>query len=119
MSARRLTKSLMQAGAHAGEAAANSAVTIWARWPILAGAVVAPSAEGMAEWNRAYAEKAAAAVDGFFAASAAWQSLMIRSALRPPSPLALASDLLRVSSKAGQSARRRVKANARRLARRD
>src|SRR4051794_29215532 len=106
MSARRLTRSLIHAGTEAGEAAVNSAVTIAARLPIFAGCLVAPTAEGMAEWNRACAEKATAAWQGLFAASAAWQQVMIRAAFRPPSPAALANDLVRVSHKAGQAARK-------------
>ena len=93
----------------------NSAVTIAARLPIFAGCLVAPTAEGVAEWNRAYAEKATAAWQGLFAASAAWQQVMIRAAFRPPSPAALANDLVRVSHKAGHAARKAVKANAKRL----
>ena len=115
MSARRLTRSLINAGAETGRAAADSAATIAARLPILAGCLVAPTAEGMAEWNRAYTEKVAAAWTGFFAASAAWQEVMIRAAFRPPSPMAFANDVVRVSHKAGHAARKAVKANARRL----
>lgn len=115
MSARRLTRSLIHAGTEAGEAAVNSAVTIAARLPIFAGCLVAPTAEGVAEWNRACAEKATAAWQGLFAASAAWQQVMIRAAFCPPSPAALANDLVRVSHKAGHAARKAVKANARRL----
>jgi hypothetical protein len=40
---------------------------------------------------------------------------MIRSAFAPPSPVALANGLVRVSHKAGHAARKRVRANARRL----
>ena len=118
MSARRLTRSLITAGAETERAAADSAATIAARLPILAGALVAPTAEGMAEWNRAYTEKVAAAWTGFFAASTAWQEVMVRAAFRPPSPIAFANDVVRVSHKAGHAARKAVKANAKRLGRR-
>jgi hypothetical protein len=111
MSARRLTRSLINAGVETGQAAADSAVTIAARLPIL----MSPTVEGMAEWNRAYSEKVAAAWEGFFAVSAAWQQVMIRSAFRPPSAAALANDIVRVSHKAGHAARKAVKANAKRL----
>jgi hypothetical protein len=111
MSARRLTRSLLNAGAETGQAAANSAVTIAARLPIL----LSPTAEGMAEWNQAYTEKVTAAWTGLFAASAAWQQVMIRAAFRPPSATALANDIVRVSHKAGHAARKAVKANAKRL----
>jgi hypothetical protein len=117
MSAKSLNRSLVQAASQAGEATVDAAVTIAARWPILAGCFISPSAKGMAEWNRAYTEKAAAAWEGALAASAAWQQLMIRSAFTPPSPTALANDLVRVSHKAGHAARKRVRANAKRLSR--
>ena len=117
MSARRLTRSLITAGTETGRAAADSAATIAARLPILAGCLVAPTAEGLAEWNRACTEKVAAAWEGFFAASAAWQQVMIRAAFRPPSPIAFANDAVRVSHKAGHAARKAVKANAKRLKR--
>ena len=111
MSAQRLARSLVRAGAETGEAAAHSAVTIAARLPIL----LSPTMEGMAEWNRACTEKVAAAWTGLFAASAAWQQVMIRAAFRPPSATALANDLVRVSHKAGHAARKAAKANAKRL----
>ncbi|HEX8663213.1 MAG TPA: hypothetical protein VF744_04210 [Beijerinckiaceae bacterium] len=114
MSARRLTRSLINAGAETGRAAVDSAATIAARLPIL----MSPTVEGMAEWNRAYTEKVAAAWTGFFAASTAWQEVMIRAAFRPPSPMAFANDVVRVSHKAGHAARKAVKANAKRLGRR-
>jgi ethanolamine utilization microcompartment shell protein EutL len=117
MSTRSLARSLVRAGTETGQAAADSAATIAARLPILAGAIISPTAEGMAEWNRAYAEKVAAAWTGFFAASAAWQEVMIRAAFRPPSPTAFANDVVRVSHKAGHAARKAVKANAKRLGR--
>lgn len=118
MSPQKLARSMMRAGADAGEAAANSAVTIAARLPILAGHMVSPTAESLAEWNRACAEKAAAAWEGLFAASAAWQRMMLRAAFSPPTALGLANDLVGVGQKAGHAARKRVRANARRLSRR-
>jgi hypothetical protein len=118
MRADKLNRALIEASSEAGQATLHAAVTIAARWPILAGCLIAPTAAGLAEWNRAAAEKTAAAWEGAFAASAAWQQLMIRSAFTPPSPTALAYGLLGVSRTAGRSARKRVKANARRLTRR-
>lgn len=118
MSPQKLARSMMRAGADAGEAAANSAVTIAARLPILAGHMLSPTAAGLAEWNRAYAEKAAAAWEGMFAASAAWQRMMLRAAFSPPTAFGLAKDLVGVGQKAGHAARKRVRANAKRLSRR-
>jgi len=62
-------------------------------------------------------EKVAAAWEGAFAASAAWQTMMLSAFLRPPRPAALANDVIAVMNKAAQPARRRVKANAKRLTR--
>jgi hypothetical protein len=117
MSRAKLARSLVRATTETGETAAHCTVTIAARLPILAGWFWSPNAPALAEWNRAYAEKAAATMEGAFAASAEWQAAMIRSAFRPPSPAGLADDFARVVRKAGQPARKRVKANAKRLTR--
>jgi hypothetical protein len=118
MSARRLHSSLAKAAMDAGESATHAAVTIAARWPIFAGYLAAPTAAALAEWNRAYAEKVAAVWEGALAASAECQAAMLRAAMRPPSAAALGNDLVRVAAKAAHPARKRVKANARRLTRR-
>ena len=117
MSHAKLARSLTRAAAEAGETAAHCGITIAARLPTLAGAFFTPSASGMAEWNRAYSEKVAATWQGAFAASAEWQAVMMRSVLNPPSLAALANDMLGVLDKAAKPARRRAKANARRLTR--
>lgn len=117
MSHAKLARSLARAAADAGETASHCGVTIAARLPTLAGAFFAPSASGMAEWNRAYSEKVAATWEGAFAASAEWQAVMMRSVFDPPSLAALATDMMGVLDKAAKPARRRAKANARRLTR--
>ena len=63
-------------------------------------------------------EKAAAACEGAIAAGTAWQSLMLSAFLRPPSLAGLADGLIGVMDEAARPARRRVKANAKRLTRR-
>jgi hypothetical protein len=114
---RELARTMMKAGTEAGEASAHAVNTIAARWPIFTGLLFAPTPAAALEWNRACTEKVAAASEGALAAWAEWQQLMIRSAFTPPSPMALANDLVRISHKAGHAARKRVRANARRLAR--
>jgi hypothetical protein len=115
---RKLTRTMMKAGLEAGEASAHAATTIAARLPIFGGLLFTPTAAAALEWNRAYAEKVAAASEGALAAWSEWQQLMIRSAFRPPSAAALANGMARVSHKAGHAARKRVRANAKRLSRR-
>jgi len=113
----KLARSLARAATDAGETAAHCGATIAARLPTLAGAFFSPSASGMAEWNRAYTEKVAATWEGAFAASAEWQAVMMRAAFRPPCLAGLANDMVGVFEKAAKPARRRARANARRLAR--
>jgi hypothetical protein len=114
MSSRKLTRSLARAIADAQETAQHCGTTIWARLPILSGLGV-PAEQAVNEWNRACLEKVAAAWEGAFAASAAWQAMMLSASLRPPRPAVLANEMISVVNKAVQPARRRVRANARRL----
>ena len=116
MSTRKLSRSLAKAVADAQQTAAHCGVTIGARLPILSGLTVSPDA-AMTEWDRAYSEKVAAAWEGALAGAAAWQSVLMASLVRPPSPAAFADDVLKVMGKAAHPARRRVKANAKRLTR--
>ena len=115
MSARKLHRSLTRAVVNAHAAAAHSTVTIAARLPVLTGCLVAPNASALAEWNQAYTEKVEAVWEGALAASLEWHSLLLRSALQAPTPVAFANDMMQVVHKAGHPARRRVKANAKRL----
>ena len=117
MSARKLSRSLTRAVVDAQQTAAHCSTTIGARLPILGGYFVSPTEAALAEWNAAYTEKVAAAWEGAIAASVEWQAMMMRSAFRAPNPLVFADDMLGVMNKAAHPARRRVKANARRLSR--
>jgi hypothetical protein len=117
MSHRALARSLTQAVTNANLAAAHSTITIAARLPILGGYFLSPTPSALAEWNRAYAEKVAAMVEGVAAAAAEMQALMLKSAFRAPTAAGFADDCLRVAHKAGHPGRRRVKANAKRLTR--
>jgi hypothetical protein len=95
--------------------AAHCAVTLSHRLPMFGGFLLAPSAATFAEFQRAYAEKVAATMEGAVAATAEWQAAMFRSAFRVPTPAGLVDDLTRVMDKAARPARRAVKANASRL----
>ena len=117
MRARPLSRSLLKAVADANVTAVHCSETIAARLPIFAGCLLAPNGAALTEWNMACAEKVAAAMEGTVAASAEWQAAMMRSALRGATPAGLAHDMLRVMNKAAHPARRRVKANAKRLGR--
>lgn len=116
MSHVKLARSLARAATQAHQTASHCGVTIAARLPVFAGALIAPSESACAEWNRAYTEKVMATWEGAFAASLEWQAALMRSAVRPPSPAGLAHDMMRVMQKAAEPARRSVKANAKRLA---
>ena len=85
MQRRTLSRSLAKAMTDAQETAWHCGTTIGARLPILGGLTV-PAEQALAEWNRAWVEKAAAACDGAIAAGTAWQSLMLSSFLRPRPP---------------------------------
>jgi hypothetical protein len=117
MRARLLSRSLLKAVVDTNVTAAHCSETIAARLPIFAGCLVAPSGAALAEWNMACAEKVAAVMEGAVAASAEWQAAMMRSAFRGATPTGLAHYMLRVMNKAAHPARRRAKANAKRLGR--
>ena len=106
MSARQLARTMTKASVETGEASVHSAATIAARLPILAGCLLRADRGGRARGEPRHAEKVAAASEGALAVWAEWQQLMIRSVFRPPSPVALANDLVRLSHKGGQAARR-------------
>ena len=114
---RALCRSLLKAAADTTATAAHCSETIAARLPIFAGCLFMPSQLAMTERNMACSEKAAAAMEGTVAASMEWQEAMLRHALRGATPAGLAHDMLRVMNKGAGPARRRVKANAKRLGR--
>ena len=115
MSVRSLQRSLARAAANANLAAAHSGATIAARLPILGGYFLSPTPAGLAEWNRAWAEKVAATIEGAAAASVEAQAALLRSVRGQRHPAAYADDCLRILHKAGHPARQRVKGNAKRL----
>jgi hypothetical protein len=117
VSKRALSRSLVRAATEAQEAAAHTVTTLGVRLPMFAEHAVNPTAASAAEWSRAYSEKVAATWDGAVAASLAFNPLFWFGG-RPPSPAAAVTECLRVMSKAGAPARKKVKANATRLRRR-
>lgn len=117
MSVSALQNSIARSVTDAAEMAAHCAVTINARVPILAGCFFLPTRAGLTEWHEAYTEKVAAAVEGTLAAGTELGSQMIRSAFRPPTPVGLAGDLVRVMEKAADPTRKRAQANAQRFSR--
>ncbi len=114
---RELADALTETALEAGEAAANSAVTITARLPILARCMVQPSADGLLEWHGAASEKALAAWEASVAACTAWNSLVWRTLFAPLTPTGMAHEalvLVRAASKPGHAC---VRANAARYGR--
>ena len=118
MTVKKLSSSLVRAMVDAQESAAHATATIAARMPVLFDGAMPPSPAALAEWNRAYSEKVAAGFEGAMAAAAEWQGMMLRSVFRLPMPVAFANDLVGIAAKAALPARRRVKANAKRFAKR-
>ena len=112
---RKLHTSLTRAAVETGQSALDTALTLSARWPILAAGLMNPTAASTREWNTAVTEKVTAAMEGAVALSFGWQQAMIRCAFRPPTPAGLAQDMLDLTAVALAPARRTVKANARRL----
>lgn len=112
---RSLTSSTFDAVLEAGEAMTDSAVTITHRMPILIDCLVSPSAEGLAEWYGAAAEKMAAGWDGTIAMWSAWQVAATNAVFAPPTPFGLATSGLALARAAAAPAQRRAHANAIRL----
>ncbi|NNM72325.1 hypothetical protein [Enterovirga aerilata] len=114
---RNLTHALVETALEAGEAAANSAVTIAARLPILAHCLVRPSADGLAEWHGATSEKVVAAWEGAMEACMAWNAMMWRALAAPVTPAGMAHEALVLVRAASRPGHARVRANAARLGR--
>lgn len=112
---RRTRKAAALMGASMMQDAMFSAVTVWSRLPGLF--AFAPTPQDLAERQRMVAEKVAAAAEGAVAASFASADLMMKAATgRLLQADDLAAGLLAVGRKAVGPARKRVKANAKRLA---
>lgn len=106
---RRRTSTPLGAFAELAAAGVATAVTLSVRLPQLAAGTLSA-----AEATRMVAEKAAAAGEGLLAGSAVAARIAAERALRPAPHRAL-EDAMAVVEAASRPARRRVKANARRL----
>jgi hypothetical protein len=112
----RLSKRTMNMAASAMQAGIDSALTIAARTPGLLGQGFNPTAENARETQRMIQEKFDAAYEGFTAAQFAWASLWLKASfggIRNADDLSFG--LAGVAEAAMRPARRKVRANARRL----
>jgi hypothetical protein len=112
----RLRKRTMLIAASAMQAGIDSAVTIAARTPALFAQGFNPTSESARESRRMVQEKIDAAYEGAAAAQLAWASFFLKASfggIRNASDLSLG--LASVAEAAIRPARRKVRANARRL----
>lgn len=112
----RLSKRAMAIAAATMQAGVDSVVTIGARAPALLMQGVNPTAASTREAQRMIAEKIDAAWQGAAAAQMAWASLLLKASfggIRSAADLSLG--LTGVAEAAIRPARRKVRANARRL----
>jgi hypothetical protein len=112
----RLNKRTALMASSAVQAGFDAAVTIAARTPALLSQSFNPTAESARETQRMVQEKIEAIYEGAAAAQFAWASLMMKAAfggVRSPSDLSLG--LAGVAEAALRPARRKVRANAKRL----
>jgi hypothetical protein len=112
----RMSKRTLHMASSAMQAGADAAATIAARTPGLMMHGLNPTAESAREARRMVEEKVEAFVEGAAAAQFAWASLMIKAAfggIRGPSDLSLG--MTGVAEAAMRPARRKVRANAKRL----
>ena len=112
----RLSKRTAAMAASAMQAGLDTAVTIAARTPALLSQGFSPTAEGARETQRMIQEKIDAVYEGAAAAQFAWASFMVKAAF---GGVLNASDfslgLADVAEAAIRPARRKVRANAKRL----
>lgn len=100
----------------AAQAGFDSAVTIAARTPGLMTVGLDPTGAGVREVGRLVREKVTAAYEGAWDAQLAWSSFLIKAAFGGvTSPDHVSHALVDVAEAAIGPARRRVRANARRL----
>jgi len=113
---KRLRKRTLFMAASAMQAGVDAAVTIAARAPGLLNQSFNPTAENMRETQRMFQEKIDAVYEGAAAAQFAWASLFLKASfggIRNASDLSLG--LADVAEAAMKPARRKVRANAKRL----
>jgi hypothetical protein len=113
---RRLTRRTAEMAASAMQAGLDATVTIAARTPALLSQGFNPTADGARETQRMIMEKFDAVYEGAAAAQFAWASFMMKAAfggVRSASDFSLG--LAEVAEAAVRPARRKVRANAKRL----
>lgn len=116
MSAKRITPPFTPAQLmKATETAQAAATTIAFRWPQFVYDTLDPTHKMSAETQRAFSEKAAAAMEGSVIAVQAWQRLWIDMAFGRVEPKELPRKIAKIADESAAPARRRVKANAKRL----
>lgn len=98
------------------ETARDTATTIAFRWPMFLYDTLDPSHPMSAETMRAFTEKAAAIMEGSVVAAQAWQRLWIDMTFGRVNPKQLPDKIMSIASVSATPARRRVRANAKRLA---
>ncbi|CEJ13353.1 hypothetical protein BN1110_03667 [bacterium YEK0313] len=112
----RFTGSALNAAALSASTAVAAGITISHRLALMT-MPFGLDAAGQKEAVRMVAEKLGAAAEGSIAATVEASRFMLRSACGPMSPDDLAEGLVAIGVAAARPAARRVKANARRLAR--
>ncbi len=115
MRKKRPSATLARSTAAAAAAGTDAAMTISMRLPILLGA---PTAATAAEWTLAWTEKMQAFVSGSIGAGAAAHQLAIRMGTGQIRAEHLPTELLAVVDAAARPGYRAVRANARRLSKR-
>ncbi|MBB3808394.1 hypothetical protein [Pseudochelatococcus contaminans] len=101
--------------ADATETAQATAMTIAIRWPEFVYDTMDPTHKMSAETRRAFTEKAAVAMEAGLVATQAWQRLWIDMAFGRVQAKELPQKIMHIADTSSAPARRRVKANARRL----
>ncbi|MFC0218395.1 hypothetical protein FHS82_000740 [Pseudochelatococcus lubricantis] len=99
----------------ATQTAQAAATTIAFRLPQFLYDTLDPTHPMSAETQRAFSEKAAAAMEGSLIAAQAWQRLWIDMAFGRVGPGDLPHKLMKIADESANPARRRVRANAKRL----
>lgn len=111
----RNVRAVLASGLSSINAAQDAATTIALRLPILVSAFVNPTLANTEEARLAVDEKFQAAFDGSVAMSFSWQRLCWDMAFGRASVASLPGKLLAIAESGARPARRRVRANARRL----
>lgn len=99
----------------ATQTAQAAATTIAFRWPEFVYDTLDPTHPMSTETRRAFTEKAAVAMEAGLVAAQAWQRLWIDMAFGRVNASQLPNKIMNIADQSAAPARRRVKANAKRL----